>query len=64
MLPFDLASVLATVQLLGADSAAYRALFDQVLTLFGQKDQDALKEALAEAIERSDSLHQSIAGGD
>lgn len=62
MMPFDLATILATVRLMGADSDAYRALFNHVITLFGDADQATLQAALAEAAANSDRLHAQIKG--
>ena len=62
MPPFNLATVLATVRLVGADSDAYRALFAHVVTLFGTADQAKLRAAIEEASVNSDRLHQQIKG--
>ncbi len=55
-------AVLNTLTMVGANTPAYRALYDQVLILVGEEDQDKLKAALAVAMERSDEQHDRAQG--
>lgn len=54
----DFDTILRTVGLVGAEFPAYKALFDQVVTLFDSDDQDELKRAYSIAMQRSDEAHQ------
>lgn len=63
----NLASILNAVKQVGAATPAFQALFNQVLPLFGQADQDTLKAAMQKARAASDKAHeglQSAARGD
>lgn len=51
--------IIQTLVMIGADLPAYRALFEQVVALFDESDQDKLKEQYARAIEAADAAHRA-----
>lgn len=51
--------VLETLLMIGSDLPAYKALFEQVASLFSDDDQDKLKAAYAEAMAASDAAHKA-----
>ena len=53
----DIEKVLKTALMIGADLPAYKALFDSVLDLFSETDQDKLKVAYVDAMAASDAAH-------
>ena len=46
---FSVTQILNAINLAGAAAPAAKALFDQILTVFGEDDQETLKKAYAEA---------------
>lgn len=55
----NLEKIIRTFAMIGADLPAYRALLDQALALFSERDQDTLKAAYAKAIEQADAAHKA-----
>ncbi len=53
----NIADILKTIAMVGSDLPAYKALLDQVLSLFSETDQEKLKAAYAQAMARSDAAH-------
>ena len=53
----DLQTMIGTVLEIGANTPAYKALFDQVIGLFDNADQAELKDRYAQAIAASDDAH-------
>lgn len=56
-------SVLATLSLVGSNLPAYKALLDEVLTLFSQEDRDTLRAAYERAKADSDAQHAAAQAG-
>ena len=52
-------ATLKTLLMIGANFPAYRALFDQVITLFEKSDQEKLKEEYAKAMAAADAAHKA-----
>ena len=52
--------ILKTMQMVGAATPAFAALFDQVVSTFREDEQDVLKRGLAEAQARTDELHDDL----
>lgn len=53
----DLGKILSTVVSIGADLPAYKQLFDQVVSTFGEKDQEVLRQTYADALASAASAH-------
>lgn len=51
--------VLQTLLMVGADFPAYKALFDEVMLLFSDADQQTLKDAYTQAMATSDAAHKA-----
>ena len=51
----DLNKILSTLTLIGANLPAYKALYDQVIAAFSEKDQAKLQEAYRLAMEENDA---------
>lgn len=62
----DFGKVLKAIELAGSALPAFQALFQQVLPLFNESDQDKLKDAYARARAASDAadadLKDAVAG--
>lgn len=48
-----------TLVMLGSDFPAYRALFEQVVTLFSDSDQERLKIEYEKAMTNADAAHRA-----
>lgn len=51
-------AIVKTLLMIGADLPAYRALFEQVVKLFEESDQERLKEQYAETMRIADAAHK------
>lgn len=51
-------AILNAINLAGAAAPAFKALFDTILPLFSDSEQDQLKEAYAAARQRSDDAQE------
>lgn len=58
----DVQKILAATLYVGAELPAFKALFDQVLTVFDENDQVVLKDAYAKAIADSNDAHRDAQG--
>lgn len=56
----DFTTVLKTIDLIGSATPAFKALFDAVMVLFSEEDQEKLKEAYKNARARSDEAHENL----
>ena len=52
--------VLRTLTAVGASAPAFKALFDQVVSTFREDEQDVLKRGYAEAMAKTDGLHDDV----
>jgi capsule polysaccharide export protein KpsC/LpsZ len=55
----SIGAVLKAVELVGAATPAFEALFDSVMPLFNSKDQEELREVLKKARAKSDDMHKA-----
>jgi hypothetical protein len=55
----NIPSIIATAFEVGSDLPAYKALFDQVVNLFDEDDQETLKAGMAEALAAADAQHRA-----
>ena len=53
-------NILKSLALIGAESAAYKALFDQVLALVGARDEETLRKAYAALVSENDEGHERL----
>lgn len=53
----DITKILETVMAIGSDLPAYKQLFDQVVSTFGERDQEKLRATYAEALAAADKAH-------
>lgn len=53
----DIAKIIQTMLLIGAELPAYKALFDQVVSAFSGEDQATLKQGYADALAAADAAH-------
>lgn len=53
-------AVLNAINLAGAAAPAFKALFDTIVPLFSNDEQDQLKSAYATAIKRSDAAQEQF----
>lgn len=56
----DFQKVLAAVRMAGAAAPAFKALFEQAVQVFSPAEQQQLKDAYAEARERSDDAQEDF----
>lgn len=54
-----LATLLKTVVMIGSDLPAYKALFDDLVAMMGEEDQQAAKDAYVVAMERAKAAHRA-----
>ena len=54
-----LATLLKTVVMIGSDLPAYKALFDDLVAMLGEEDQQAAKDAYVVAMERAKAAHRA-----
>ena len=55
----SLSAILNAISLVGSGLPAFKALFDQVLAAFDEKDQATLQAAYADMQARSDAAHEA-----
>lgn len=55
----NLSAILNAITLVGSNLPAFKALFDQVVDAFDEKDQAVLKTAYAEMQAKSDAAHKA-----
>jgi hypothetical protein len=58
----DLLAVLAALQLVGSQTPAFIALFEEVQKAFSTEDQAVLQEAIASLDQQADAQHQIAQG--
>lgn len=56
----DFGKILETIALVGSDTPAFKALFDQAVLVFSSAEQEQLKEAYARARQRSDEAQEDF----
>ncbi len=54
----NLETILATIKLVGAETEAYRRLFNQVKALFSETDQAKLQQTYDEAFADAEQAHR------
>ena len=52
--------ILKTLQLVGAATPAFKALFDQTVATFREDEQEVLKRGYDEAMAKTDELHSDV----
>jgi len=55
----NLVAILNTISLVGSNLPAFKALFDQVVSAFDERDQATLQSAYADMQARSDAAHKA-----
>lgn len=55
-----IAAILAAIQMVGSETPAFIALFNEVKPLFGDDDQATLQKAYDDAMKASDKAHDDF----